>query len=156
MAITCKVELFGGFEPWQQKKKKKKKIFLYHTTLMSTPSLHMMYMTRNDGADRTRCVCVCDQPGRAFVLGLRGHLAPLPVLVISLFPLSRAALSPLYLSLPLFSQAPIPSSPHLALSLSSAQGDAVLQALIRGPGRREEVGQKVVLETAGEQGWNIE
>ncbi|KAM7399296.1 hypothetical protein PAMP_018577 [Pampus punctatissimus] len=50
----------------------------------------------------------------------------------------------------------IPSSPHLALSLFSAQGNAVLQALIRGPGRREEVGQKVVLETAGEQGWNIE
>lgn len=145
---------FGGFELHQ----KKKKIFLYHTTLMSMPSLHMTYMTRNDGADRTHrvCVCVCDQPGRAFVLGLRGHLAPLPVLVISLFPLSRAALSLLYLSLPLFSQAPIPSSPHLALSLSSAQGDAVLQALIRGPGRREEVGQKVVLETAGEQGWNIE
>lgn len=52
----CKVELFGGFEPRQQQQKKK--IFLYHTTLMSTPSLHMMYMTRNDGADRTRCVCV--------------------------------------------------------------------------------------------------
>ncbi|KAF6736870.1 hypothetical protein FQA47_014085, partial [Oryzias melastigma] len=50
----------------------------------------------------------------------------------------------------------IPSSPHLVRSLSSAQGDAVLQALIRGPGRREEVGQKVVLETAGEQGWNID
>ena len=31
MAITCKVELFGGFEPWQQKKKKKKKdIFVSH------------------------------------------------------------------------------------------------------------------------------
>lgn len=121
------------------------------------------YMTSNDGTltGRARtCVrarpCMCDHPGKAFVLGLRGHLAPLPVLVISLFPLSRAALSLLYLSLPLLSQAPIPSSPHPVLSLSSAQGDAVLQALIRGPGRGEEVGQKVVLETAGEQGWNIE
>lgn len=101
-------------------------------------------------------MCVCDHPGKAFVLGLGGHLAPLPVLVISLFPLSRASLSLLDLSLPLFSQAPIPSSPHLVLSLSCAQGNAVLQALIRGPGRGEEVGQKVVLETAGEQGWNIE
>ena len=130
----------------------------------------MTYMTSSDGADSAHfprmcmCVyvcareraCVCDHPGKAFVLGLRGHLALLPVLVISLFPLSRASLSLLYLSLPLFSQAPIPSSPHLVLSLSCAQGNAVLQALIRGPGRGEEVGQKVVLETAGEQGWNIE
>lgn len=127
------------------------------------------HMTSSDGALTGRaCACVrasvhvracaCDHPGKAFVLGRRGHLAPLPVLVISLFPLSRAALSLLYLSLPLLSQAPIPSSPPPipVLSLSSAQGDAVLQALIRGPGRGEEVGQKVVLETAGEQGWNIE
>lgn len=83
--------------------------FFPHTTLMSTAPSHTTYMTVNDGADRKAvcvlcvCVCVCDQPGRAFVLGLRGHLAPLPVLVISLFPLSRGALSLLYLSLPLFS-----------------------------------------------------
>lgn len=139
-------------------------IFWHHNTLMSALRLHMTYMTSSDGADRTHfprartcmCECECDHPAKAFVLGLRGHLAPLPVLVISLFPPSRASLSLLYLSLPLFSQAPIPSSPHLVLSLSCAQGNAVLQALIRGPGRGEEVGQKVVLETAGEQGWNIE
>lgn len=53
MAVTCKVELFWGFELQQ-----KKKIFFYPTTLMSMPSLHMTYMTRNDGADRTHCVCV--------------------------------------------------------------------------------------------------
>lgn len=113
-------------------------------------------MTALTGLAASVCVWEKDQQGRAFVLGLRGHLAPLPVLVISLFPLSRAAPS---FSLSISSSplpARIPSSPHLALSLFSAQGDAILQALIRGPGRREEVGQKVVLETAGEQGWNIE
>lgn len=135
----------------------------YHTALMSVPLSHISYMTRNDGGDGTRSKR--DQRGRAFVLGLRGHLAPLPVLVISLFP-SLSCCSILSLSIPSsLLSAQIPSSPtslistlhHLpALSLFSAQGDAVLQALIRGPGRREEVGQKVVLETAGEQGWNIE
>lgn len=97
MAITRKVELFWGFELL------KKKYFLsYHINVNAvlTHNVHEHGMTALTGLAE----CVCDQPGRAFVLGLRGHLAPLPVLVISLFPLSRAALSLLYLSLPLFSQ----------------------------------------------------
>lgn len=77
-------------------------------------------------------------------------------------PLSLMPLYPFSIHLFLSSLSSDPFIPPLlphhlpALSLFSAQGDAVLQALIRGPGRREEVGQKVVLETAGEQGWNIE
>lgn len=52
MAITCKDVLFWGFELLQRM------IFLYRTTLMSAQSLHMTYMTSNDGADRTLGVCV--------------------------------------------------------------------------------------------------
>lgn len=152
MAITTrKVELFWGFEL------QKKKVFFYHTTLMSTPSLHMTYMTRNDGADRARCVCVCVRSARKRFCpwaerapGSSSRPCDLSVPSLSCLSIPSLSVSSSLLS------ARIPSSPHLALSLSSAQGDAVLQALIRGPGRREEVGQKVVLETAGEQGWNIE
>lgn len=48
MAITCKDGLFWGLELLQRM------IFLYHNALTSVPSLHMTYMTSNDGADRTR------------------------------------------------------------------------------------------------------
>lgn len=58
---------------------------------MSELSSRITSMSGSDGADRPGRVC--DQPGRAFVLGLRGHLAPLPVLVILLFPLSIPSLS---------------------------------------------------------------
>lgn len=74
---------------------------------MSAALSHISYMTRNDGVDRTRSER--DQRGKAFVLGLRGHLAPLPVLVISLFP----SLMPLYPTLSISSSllpAQIPSS----------------------------------------------
>lgn len=67
--------------------------------------------------------CACDHPGKAFVLGLRGHLAPLPVLVISLFPtLSCRSIpslsvssSPLSSSNPFIPPSPTPPSRALPL-----------------------------------------
>lgn len=131
--------------------------FFHHNTLMSTPSSDMAYMSRNDGTDRTHCVCVCVRSARKSFCPWAGRApgsssCPCDLSVPSL---SCRRIPSLSVSSSLLSTR-IPSSPHLPLSLSTAQGDDVLQALIRGPGRREEVGQKVVLETAGEQGWNIE
>lgn len=134
-----------------------KRYFFYHTTLMSTLSSYITYMTRNDGADRPRFVCVCVRSARKSFCpwAERAPGSSSRPCDLSVPSLSCRSIPPLSVSSSLLS-ARIPSSPHLALSLSSAQGNAVLQALIRGRGRGEEVGQKVVLETAGEQGWNIE
>lgn len=99
--------------------------------------------------------CCTSWPHLAIFLSLdrRRSLEPTPFPRSVIFPFPPVCHIP---CLSISSSSPSPQSPHPSLPLSAAQGNAVLQALITGPGRKWEVGQKVVLETAGKQGWNIE